>query len=105
MEMKSMLLTKKESKDMKEGVVPENEPSYSYGLKLNLDDESMKKLGIEKMPKLGKTMILHAKVKVADMNESISANSNYRSLGLQITDMDLEDEKEPLEKRLYPEKK
>lgn len=102
--MKNMMMSKKETKKMVEGDMPEDRPQYPYGLKLNLDNETLEKLGMKTMPEMGKAMMMMAKVTVTDMHESKSEGSNYRSLGLQITDMAFEAEKESLEKRLYPEK-
>lgn len=102
--MKNMKMSSKETKKMMEPSIAENNPRYPFGLKLNLDNEILEKLGMKTMPELGKTMMLMAKVAVTDMNENKSEGSSYRSLGLQITDMSIEDEKESLEKRLYPEK-
>ena len=101
MEMKSMKMDPKKMKETMEAAETDR-PEYSYGLKLNLDHETMKKLGM-KMPEIGKEMMLHAKVMVTDIHESKSESSEYRSLGLQITDMAIEEEKKSLEKRLYPE--
>lgn len=102
--MKSMMMSKSEAKKQSEPAMAEDKPQYPYGLKLNLDDETLKRLGMDKMPEMGKGFLLCAKVTVMDMHESKSDGGNYRSLGLQITDMSLEAKKESLEKRLYPEK-
>lgn len=100
--MKNMKMSKSETKKMESPEV--DKPQYPYGLKMNLDNETIEKLGMKTMPEMGKAMMLMAMVTVTDMHESKSEGSNYRSLGLQITDMSIEDEKESLEKRLYPEK-
>lgn len=87
MDMCSM---KSDMKKMADKEVKEHTPEYPYGLKLNLDHESIKKLGMEKMPEMGKYMMLHAKVEVTDIHES----EGHKSLGLQITDMSLKDDME-----------
>ena len=93
--MKSMKMSKKEMTKM-EPTVAEDKAEYPYGLRLNLDHETMKKLGMMSMPEMGKAMILHARVEVTDMHESASQGDKepYRSMTLQITDMELEAEPE-----------
>lgn len=62
---------------------------YPYGLEISLDDESLKKLGMEGMPAIGSTSILTAKVKVTSVSESASENGKDRYVRLQITEMEL----------------
>lgn len=65
-------------------------PRYPYGLCLNLDTETLKKLGITELPKVGTKFMIVAKVDVTgvsmhqqqDGDESMCAS-------LQITDMEL----------------
>ena len=86
--MKSMKSTEKRPTAIN-AVEPEK-PMYPYGLCLDLNDESLKTLGIKSMPKVGDTFTITAKVEVNRTSESESADgNNYRSVGLQITDMDI----------------
>jgi len=100
--LKSMKLTPKEEmkEDKLEGECPtctEDEksegPEYPWGLKINLDTDTLTKLGISELPKIGTSMMLHAKVFVCDMYQSESEGSKNISLGIQITDMSLDAEK------------
>ena len=87
--MKSMKLTKKQAKESEEGIM--DEPEYPYGLSINLENESMEKLGMDGLPDIGKEMILNARVTVTHINESASNRDKklHRSMSLQITDMEL----------------
>ena len=63
---------------------------YPYGLRLNLEHEDLKKLGITKMPKAGAIhrIVAHAKVHRAEESNSTDGGKR-RSLGLQITKMSM----------------
>lgn len=64
--------------------------NYPYGLHLNLEHESMKKLALKDMPKAGSTVHVHAKAKVTHTETRTSDGGEPRhSVGLQITHMKL----------------
>lgn len=67
-----------------------DQPAYPYGLQIRLDKESLEKLGIKKLPEVGKSMKIEATVEVVSvhMNES-SLYGDNKSVELQITDMAL----------------
>ncbi|NYT45135.1 hypothetical protein H0A64_09905 [Alcaligenaceae bacterium] len=65
-------------------------PEYPYGLRINLDDDSLKKLGITELPEVGTTMTLQARVEVVSVSQHESDNGKHRDMSLQITDMTLE---------------
>jgi len=75
-----------------------DEPAYPYGLQISLDAESMKKLGIKDMPKVGTKMMIEATVEVCSvsMNESKFYGDNKR-VELQITELGLGEGEEPKE--------
>ena len=82
--------------------VKENE--YPYGLKLNLDNDSIKKLDLKALPEVGTVMTLTATVEVVDRSESeYTGDKVHKNLGLQITDMELGStkEKKDMEEELY----
>lgn len=90
--MKSMAYTREELKDRNDDVAEvENEGEmYPWGLCIDLNDESLKKLGITQLPQVGATYMLTASVKVKTTHQSRSADDKDRSsMELQITDMAL----------------
>jgi hypothetical protein len=87
MQMRDMKRTKTEKKKENVALVgPED--SYPYGLRLTLDGEQLKKLGLDTLPKVGKTITLHAKAKVIGAREtSRSDGTQDRSLEIQLQKM------------------
>lgn len=82
--------------DMKKGSAPTDEdypagaPEYSYGLKVTLDDEELKKLMMKQMPSVGDELNMHAMVKVVEVGEETEKGSQEkRRLVLQITKLGL----------------
>jgi len=63
---------------------------YPYGLTVNLEEESLDKLGLNTLPQAGDTMTLTAKVKVRSVESRDSDDGKRRSVSLQITSMELE---------------
>lgn len=108
--MKSMKLSKSENGG-NEVALSSPEMKYPYGLRLELNDETMKKLGLEKLPEVGEKLELHAKVVVERVSQSDTKEGGKRQdMSLQITDMcfgdyeeDEEEERDPksAEKKLY----
>lgn len=90
-----------------------SQPQYPYGLRIYLDDESLDKLGIEKLPELGAEFMIEAKVRVVSKSESTDPNdedgdNDRSSMDLQIVAMGLPAaKKDPatVAKEMYPEKK
>jgi hypothetical protein len=70
-----------------------HQEEYPYGLRIHLDDEQLKKLGITSLPAVGTEVTLIAKAKVNNVHESTTDGGGgkhaYRSVGLQITDLGL----------------
>ncbi len=67
-----------------------DKPAYPYGLQINLDEKSLAKLGIKKLPDVGGYMTLTATVQICDVRINDSASyGESRNLGLQITEMSL----------------
>lgn len=64
--------------------------SYPYGLRIYLDPDSVKKLGL-KDPQVGDKMSLVGIVEIMSVNaEVIKGDEKELSVGLQIKEMDLE---------------
>lgn len=73
-----------------------DEPAYPYGLRISLDDDSLTKLGITELPKVGSPMHVLAVVEIVSTSDYESKEGGERkSLELQITDMALGAPKKP----------
>lgn len=82
------------------------EPTYPYGLSIDLDDGSMEKLGITALPKVGTEMMITAKVVVKSVSSNQYEGSDAESrMCLQITDMEIsgESKKQDKAQSLYGE--
>ncbi len=95
MPLTNMKMSKKEAK-VNEGVEVNDSPRYPWGLSINLDEESLSKLGMSKLPDVGDQKMLVAFVDVTDKHESDSQDGKKRkSIRLQITDMSIEEKVKP----------
>ena len=75
--------------DMEEkaqGLMPEK-PKYPYGLSIDLGEESIVKLGLDKLPNVGEEMMIHAKVTVKAVSQNMYEDKKQRNVCFQITDM------------------
>jgi hypothetical protein len=104
--MISMKLTPAEAKaDTMLGEPAESDlPKYPYGLSICLDDETLAKLGITELPKVGTVMQLTALVEVCSVSQYENQDGADNSLSLQITDMELANgnsEPQPIANRIY----
>lgn len=90
MKLISMKMSKQEKAEEKKARAWKH-PDYSWGLRLNLDDECMGKLGLDasKMT-AGESVFLTAKAKVVSTSVSASEGRKSQGVELQITDMALE---------------
>lgn len=82
-----MKRTPSEKKEDSTDVGTERE-DYPYGLRIDLRDEDIEKLGIS-LPEIGLTMVLVANVKVISVRESADENGKDRNIEIQITEMEL----------------
>ena len=71
------------------GEIDKDEPRYPYGLCLSLDKNSLEKLGITALPKVGGEMMITAKAKITGTSQYDSQGGSEMRVELQITDMDL----------------
>ncbi len=95
MDMKNMKMDKK--KEMDNCCIPSSNPdapAYPYGLQLYLDTETLKKLGITKLPDVGTIMKIEAVADVCGVSQEASVYGENMSLRLQITDLGLSEGKE-----------
>lgn len=88
--MINMKTSEKRSATLLADSVEADTPEYPYGLRINMDDDSLKKLGITELPEVGTTMTLQARVEVVSVSQHESDNGKHRDMSLQITDMALE---------------
>lgn len=65
-------------------------PKFPYGLCLDLNDESLTKLGITTLPKVGEEVAITATAKVTRISAYEEQDGAEQSLGLQITMMEVD---------------
>ena len=87
---------KQSKRDRKKSVeaAPMSDELYSYGLRLNLEDHDLKKLGIDKLPAVGDEMIVAAVGVVVNVSEHSSERSKNRSVSIQLQKLDVGPAKE-----------
>lgn len=98
MALKDLKITKKEAKEVNKsiGLADSDQERYPYGLRLDLNNDTLDKLGIDKLPAVGAVITFEAKAKVVGSRQSATEGSENRSIELQITHLDLEgDDKKP----------
>lgn len=90
----SMKISKAEmEKRMEPSTIATERPMYPWGLGLNLDNDTLEKLGVDDLPKVGEVYTVVAQVSVSSVSSNESEGGKNRSVSLQITDMCLEDGK------------
>lgn len=82
--MKTMDM-KRSKAHMKEMATPSpvNEDPYPYGLRIRLDKEDIKKLGMSELPEVGHEFEMHAMAKVTSVNASASEGSDEQ-MGMEM---------------------
>lgn len=104
--MVSMKMSDEERSEYNDTVMS-GQPLYPWGLCINLDDDSLKKLGIEKLPELDQVMEMKIKVQVTSVNSRKESNDeDESSCSMQITDMEMvESGSKDAAQKLYGDKK
>lgn len=92
MALKSLKISAKEAKKQNEPVAVGNEDRYPWGTRLDLNKDSLDKLGIKDLPAVGTKMMIEAKVTVIATRQTAREDDTTRSLELQITDMAIEND-------------
>lgn len=80
------------SQDKREGSVfsVEDKPSYPVGLKITLDEETVRKLGLSEAPDVGKKIELMAIGEVVSVNKEEGRGDEHSfSFSVQLQDVDL----------------
>jgi hypothetical protein len=78
-----------------------SKPEYPCGLRVCLDEVALQKLGIDKLPQVGESMMLQAKVEVCAVRQNESQDGVERGIDYQIVAMSLspsESESNPADK-------
>ncbi|CUI38286.1 Uncharacterised protein [Achromobacter xylosoxidans] len=65
-------------------------PKYPWGLILSLDDDTLRKLGVSELPKVGQQMHLMAVVEVCTTSQHANQEGTDKCVSLQITQLGLE---------------
>lgn len=96
MKLANMKMKPREQKEMATESPAIDAPVYPWGLQVRLDEESLDKLDMDTLPKVGGELMLTAKVRVVGVssNEHVSEKGGkhqHKSVELQITDMALGD--------------
>ncbi len=90
--MKNIALTKAEAKETLISCSPgkvDDAPKYAYGTSLDLNDDTLGKLGLEALPAVGTEVTIVAKAKVTRVSQYQEQSGSESCLVLQITDMDI----------------
>jgi hypothetical protein len=103
MALKSMKITKADrtakNKSYESTVIGSED--YPYGLRINLDEDMLKKLGIKKMPKTGGHVSLKANCCVTSVSMDERNGKTNRRIELQIEEMDIVPEEETAEEAIF----
>ena len=87
MELKNMKMSADEQREYGPTTLAPDRPEYPYGLRLNLDDDGLAKLGLTDLPEPGTVMHIMAHCTVVRRSESSDEQGKDKNLELQITDM------------------
>lgn len=90
--MKDLALTPDEAKESMIGCAsadPSEGPKYPYGTSLDFNDETLKKLGITKLPGIGEEVAITAIGKVTRISAYEEQGGAEQCLGIQLTAMDV----------------
>lgn len=91
MKLSDMKLSKSEQKRHggEVSLASDSGPEYPYGLRLDLEDDALRKLGIKTLPKVGSKMRLEAQVTVVATGTNSREDQESRRVELQIEKLGL----------------
>lgn len=93
-DLKSMKISFEEKREMAQPSVLERD-QFPYGLVLNFDEDSFKKLGLSEKPEIGQKFMVMALAEVKTLDQSKGVDDIPRmTMSLQITDIAIEPKKE-----------
>ncbi|MDB4871970.1 MAG: BcepC6B [Gemmatimonadales bacterium] len=95
MKLTDMKLKPRKEGDAKvESTIVGDEPKYPWGLQVRLENEQLEKLGVDKLPAVGTTVVLTARCEVCETGEyqAQKGEQERRNVTLQITELGLSGE-------------
>ena len=87
-------MARKSTAANKNEVVGGDDSKYPYGLSLRLDDETLKKLGLNELPDVGDEFHIMAVGKVTSTSENADGDNKSSNVSIQITQMCVSEEAE-----------
>ena len=91
MTLQNMAMTPAEAKEYNSPMTSAEEaPKYPYGLSIDLNGDSMTKLGITTLPAVGEEVAITAVAKVTRISAYEEQSGSEQCMGLQITMMELD---------------
>lgn len=94
MSLKSVAFTKAEQKERNtinnKACVPYDGEKYPYGLRMDLNSDVMKKLGVASLPKTGGEVTITARAKVVSTSVNDREGKQEKRMELQIVAMDID---------------
>lgn len=68
---------------------PESGPRFPHGLRVELNDDSLAKLGMTTLPTVGEEMIVVGIGKVTNVSQHDSGNNKSRNVSIQLEKMEV----------------
>lgn len=95
MKMADMKMSKAQQKE----TMPQaaDSPQYPYGLQIRLDNASLDKLGMTKLPKVGTKVMVHGMGVITSVSQHESKNNDSRNVEIQLHELAV-DRAEPMSK-------
>lgn len=93
MALKSLAFTKAEQKERTTAMnkcVPYDGDKYPWGMRLDFNNDVMKKLDVDTLPKTGSEITLRAKAKVISTSVNIRDGETEKRMELQLVALELE---------------
>jgi hypothetical protein len=98
MAMKDMKCSKSDTEEYPTNVGMSAGSRYPYGLRLTLENDGLKKLGMDKLPKVGAKIYIEAMGVVESVRQNSSAKGEeYRCVEIQLQKIGLDDSPSSME--------
>lgn len=95
--LKDMRLSKSDKEEIRETAVASDPPEFPFGLRIHLNEESIEKLNMGKLPSPGSEMMAMVKLRVESASINKTEEKMDRNLSLQITKMGIKNVDEDIE--------